>query len=273
MERVAEDEVVAPLDLEIPLDVLRDRSDGASRVLREGPHDEVTVVAAEVVEKDGNVVDHSALPVTQVVRRSAVVAGHVIVVGDFPEIGITIDERTVGTVANAALGCVGVPFQLATAEWDHRTVLLEVVDALTLPLDEFVQQLLDSVLAGEETEPAVECADLRTEKSGSSTWLVLLVEVRRSSLLIVGGEHRLEVGVDHERRPRAVLPVGKLDLRAGLRHDVDDRGVVVTGAQLLVTSQNLSSRENDRGTACRRTSDRSCLVKSENSRLKFLIHA
>ena len=116
-----------------------------------------------------------------------------------------------------------------------------MVDAFTLPLDEFVEELFDTVLAGEETEPTVECTDLRTEKSGSSTWLVLLVEMGGSSLLVVGCEHRLEVGVDHERRPRAVLPVGELDLRAGLWHDVDDRGVVVTGAELLVTSQNLRS--------------------------------
>ena len=186
MERVAEDEVVAPLDLEVSLDVLSDRLDLSVRVLGERPHNQVAVVAAEVVQEHRDVVDDSAFPVAHVVRRSAVVAGHVIVISDFAVVWVTVDEWTVGTVTDAALCCVSVLLQLSTAEWNHRTVLLEVVDAFTLPLDEFVEELFDTVLAGEETEPTVECTDLRTEQSRSSTRLVLLVEIGGSSLLVVG---------------------------------------------------------------------------------------
>ena len=227
--------------MEVTLDVLGDRLDLALRVVGERPHDQVAVVAAEVVQEHRDVVHHSAFPVAHVVRRTAVVAGHMVVVGDFAVIWVAIDEWTVLTVANATLGCISVLRHLCTEEWNHRTVLLEVIDALTLPLDEFVEELFHRVLTGEEAEPSVECTDLRTEKSGSSTWLVLLVEICGSSLLIVGCEHRLEVGVDHERCPRAVFPVRELELRAGLWHDVNHRGVVVTGAELLVTSQNLRS--------------------------------
>ena len=101
---------------------------------------------------------------------------------------------------------------------------------------------------------------------------MLLVEIGRSSPLVVGCEHRLEVGVDYEWRPRAVLPVGEFQLRAGLWHDVDDRRVIVTGAELLVTSQNLSRRKMTEAPLAEEHLPL-CFVKSEKRRLKFLIQA
>ena len=71
-----------------------------------------------------HVVDDFALPGADIVRGPNVVVFHDIVVLDLPPIGVQRNERTVGAVANAALGRFKVATSLRLLQIVHRPLRL-----------------------------------------------------------------------------------------------------------------------------------------------------
>ena len=65
-------------------------------------HDQISVVAAEVVAEQRNLEHHTAAFVTQIVRRANVVASHVIMVMNFAPIVLLLDEWADFVVTDAA---------------------------------------------------------------------------------------------------------------------------------------------------------------------------
>ena len=212
LERVAEHHVPAPLDLEIPFHVLADRLDRSTGVRNHLLDDQVSIVAAQVVEEHWHVVDDFALPVAEVVCGTDVVAGYVVRVVHLEPVGVLAIERAVGPAADAANGRFEVAVTLRLRQISHRPVRLQVLDALGLPLDELIKELPERVFAGEQAKLAVHlCHFRRADYRGRSTTPVLLVKMRLAVRDVHLREHRLQVRVYYEGCHGNELPVRKLE--------------------------------------------------------------
>ena len=109
--------------------------------VRERSYDQVRVVAAEVVEEHGDVVHNSTLSVAFIMRRSDVVAGHMVVIRDFAIVRDVRVEWTVPIVTDAALDCIVVVCLLLIGQPIHFAILFEVLYDYSLPPDELVEKL------------------------------------------------------------------------------------------------------------------------------------
>ena len=67
-----------------------------------GGHDEVRIIAAEIVDENWDIKGHAAAPVAHIVGRSEIIAGDVVVIPDFTQVRIAVNERTLDQVANVA---------------------------------------------------------------------------------------------------------------------------------------------------------------------------
>ena len=102
--------------------------------------DKMYVITSQVLENQWNVVDEFLLPVADIVCGINVVVNHVIVLVDCASVGVLRIERTVGAVADAALGRFKVAATLRLPQVVHRTN--SKLNALGLQLDELIQELL-----------------------------------------------------------------------------------------------------------------------------------
>ena len=103
------------------------------------------VVATQIVEKHRHVVDDFALPVANVVCGTIIVISYVVVVVHLAPIGVLAFERAVGAAADAADGRFKVAVTLLIRQVSHRLVSLQVLDALGLPLDELIDELVEKL--------------------------------------------------------------------------------------------------------------------------------
>ena len=60
------------------------------------------IVAAEIVDKDWDVEGHASAPVAHIVGGSEIISGDVVVIPDFTQVWIAVNEWTLDQVANVA---------------------------------------------------------------------------------------------------------------------------------------------------------------------------
>ena len=119
MERVPEDHVFAPLDLEILFHVLTNNSKLAVRSLSELVNDKMRIVATEVVEEHWNLETDRALQVALAVGGADKPARDVVVVTDFGTLRFTFYELVTADVAPSS---IIIFFLLAGTEALHRPI-------------------------------------------------------------------------------------------------------------------------------------------------------
>ena len=123
------------------------------------------VVAAEVVEKYGDVGDYTPFTVALILGGAQVVAGHVVVVSDFAVVRAVLIDGSVPFVANATFGGVVVGLLLTTTERSRFDVPLKMLNIFRFPPDELVDELKYCVFTRKKSELVVICLHGGAEES------------------------------------------------------------------------------------------------------------
>ena len=148
-EGIKEYEVLAPLNLHIGLHGPSDYFNSTHSVLGvwERGDDQVRVIAAEVVENDGEIDANSSRAIALIMSSSELIAGDMGMLRNFAIVGDVRIQGTILTAEDATPECVVHHFLLLTGQWANFAVLFEMFDNHSFPLDEFIEKLFDWVLS------------------------------------------------------------------------------------------------------------------------------
>ena len=225
--------------MEILLHVLTDDLDIAVWSLSDLVNDQVRIVFTEVMEEDRDPETYRALQVALAVSGADEESRDVVVVTDLRPLWIVFLERV---AANVTLSRIVIFFLFLTTNAVHWSICPKLLDDRRLPLDEYVQELGERILADLRHRQLIVSAESRAENGGRGAHFVLWGVSCLLRLVSERVEDGLEVLIDHEWCHGAKLVVEEFEFRlfeARRWKHMEHRNEVVSGAELLITRENI----------------------------------